>query len=393
MESHAGAAVESNGMPLAMPAPMPRMRAALAITAAWTVLVLLSCAKSIALARAFDTPYSVTGLLLDNGSWWYGWLIATPVVIALAAAFRLDDPDARLRASIVHLVAAFLLTSAQLIASAAAWAYTDGFGTATVRDPAFMIRNWYGTMIVPDMLTYVVIVGLYYAYDYNRRWKAGAILAAHLATQSATLRQQRAEAQLQALRMELNPHFLFNTLNAIVALVRKGDNARADTMLVRLSGLLRVALAREAMEVPLRRELELLDLYLDIERIRFAERLTVEFVVDPSASDALLPIMVLQPLVENSLRHGIALREGPGFVRVAAHRSGSAVVIDVIDSGSGGAATNGANGIGLTNVRQRLRALYGEADASLELTEHPDGGAQARLRLPYHTEARDVPDA
>ena len=390
MASHVESAIESTDslapVTFELPVPAPRLRVALAIIAAWTVPVLLSCAKGIVMSRAFDTPYTIIGLFLDNGSWWYGWLLATPVVIALAAAFRLDDPAVRLRAAAVHLVAAFVLTSAQLVASAAAWAYSDGFGTMRVASPGLVVRNWYATMIVPDMLTYVVIVGLYYAYDYNRRWKAGTMLAAQLATQTATLRQQRAEAELQALRMELNPHFLFNTLNSIVALVRKGDNPRADAMIVRLSSLLRITLARDdAIEVSLRRELELLDLYLDIERIRFADRLTVEFAVDQEASDALVPPMVLQPLVENSLRHGIAQREGPGFVCVSAQRDGTAVVIDVTDSGSGLAHGNGANGVGLNNVRQRLRALFGDGDASIELTNEPLGGTRARLRLPYHT--------
>jgi LytS/YehU family sensor histidine kinase len=373
---------------LADPHQISRVRIGAAIVGAWTVLVLLSCAKGIVLARAFDTPYSLASLVLDNASWWYGWLIATPAVIALAARFRLDDPPHRLRNVTLHTIAAVIITSAQLLASAAAWIYSNGFGTVRIAEPTVVLRGWYATMIVPDMLTYAVIAGLFYAYDYNRRWKAGVMLTAQLAMDSAVLRQQSAEAQLQALRMELNPHFLFNTLNSVVALVRKGDNARADTMLVRLGGLLRATLSRdEANEVPLHRELRLLDLYLDIERVRFADRLTVEFSVDPGAMDALVPPLVLQPLVENSLRHGIAQNEGPGSVHVVATRDGATVVIDVIDSG-GGMTTNGnGTGVGLTNVRQRLDALYGRERASIELSQNASGGARARIRVPYHVDS------
>jgi hypothetical protein len=368
--------------------PVSRRRIGVAIVGAWTVLVLLSCAKGIVLARVFDTPYTVASLVLDNASWWYGWLIATPAVIALSARFRLDDPAHRLRNVTLHAVAAVVITSAQLLASGAAWIYTNGFGTVRILAPATVLRGWYTTMLVPDMLTYAVIAGLFYAYDYNRRWKAGVMLTAQLAMDGAVLRQQSAEAQLQALRMELNPHFLFNTLNSVVALVRKGDNTRADTMLVRLGGLLRATLSRdEANEVPLHRELRLLDLYLDIERVRFADRLTVEFSVDPGAMDALVPPLVLQPLVENSLKHGIAQHEGPGSVRVTVTRDGASVVIDVIDSGAGVVTTGNGTGVGLTNVRQRLDALYGRERASVELTQNPTGGARARVRVPYHVES------
>lgn len=368
--------------------PASRTRIAAVIVGAWTMLVLLSCAKGIVLARVFGTPYTIASLVLDNASWWYGWLIATPAVIVLAARFRLDDASHRVRNAAVHALAAVVITSAQLLASGAAWIYTNGFGTVQIAAPAMMLRGWYTTMIVPDMLTYAVIAGLYYAYDYNRRWKAGVLLTAQLAMDSAALRQQSAEAQLQALRMELNPHFLFNTLNSVVALVRKGDNTRADTMLVRLGGLLRATLSRdEAVEVPLHRELALLDLYLDIERIRFADRLTVEFSVDPGAMDALVPPLVLQPLVENSLKHGIARNEGPGSVRVTAARDGAAVIIDVIDTGAGLSGNGNGTGLGLANVRQRLDALYGRERASVELTAEPAGGARARLRVPYHVDA------
>jgi LytS/YehU family sensor histidine kinase len=194
------------------------------------------------------------------------------------------------------------------------------------------------------------------------------------------------EARLNALRMELHPHFLFNTLNAISGLVRRREIDAAVRMLARLGELLRVTLERGSVQqVPLERELSFLRLYLEIERIRFHDRLGVDFEVDPEVLDALVPTLILQPLVENAVRHGVARLSGPGRVGVRAARQDGKLILQVADTGAGFQAGNGGTrlGVGLSNTRARLEQLYG-ADAAMMLDNGPAGGALVTVTLPYH---------
>jgi LytS/YehU family sensor histidine kinase len=196
------------------------------------------------------------------------------------------------------------------------------------------------------------------------------------------------QARLQALRMQLNPHFLFNTLNTISALIHENPDA-ADRMIVRLSELLRRTLDRgDVQEVPLREELEFLRSYLDIEQMRFPDRLTVTFDIEPKTQELLVPQLILQPLVENALRHGILPREEAGRVEISARVvDGQHLELKVRDDGSGLPAANGSpgrEGIGLQNVRSRLAQLYGAAQ-QLEIGNASTGGVEARIRIPCST--------
>ncbi len=198
------------------------------------------------------------------------------------------------------------------------------------------------------------------------------------------------QAQLTALKGQLQPHFLFNTLNAIMVLVRQEKGAQAEEMLARLSDLLRCVLDEvEAQEVPLRRELEYLDLYLSIEEVRFQDRLRVGISTGPETLDALVPHLGLQPLVENAIRHGIGRRSAAGRLEIRAARVGETLEIQVEDDGPGlppgGPSSQEVQGIGLANTRARLRQLYGGA-AALTLENGPDGGAVATLVVPYRAE-------
>jgi two-component system LytT family sensor kinase len=186
------------------------------------------------------------------------------------------------------------------------------------------------------------------------------------------------------LRMELNPHFLYNALNAIAGLVRRQDGARAVEMLARLGTLLRLTLERDSgHEVTLGRELELLDLYLDIERTRFSDRLRVDLDVPAAMLEALVPAFVLQPLVENAIRHGIAPVPEPGWVRIAASAHGGTLAIEIADTGPGvPAEASRSQGVGLRNTRARLAQLYG-GSAGLRLERGAAGGTIATLWLPF----------
>jgi two-component system LytT family sensor kinase len=204
--------------------------------------------------------------------------------------------------------------------------------------------------------------------------------------QAATLATELVQARLQALRMQINPHFFFNTLNTISALIHDDPHA-ADRMVARLSELLRRTLDRaDTQEVPLREELDFLRRYLEIEQTRFGERLTVNIQVEPGTEDLLVPFLLLQPLVENAIRHGIEPREEPGHVEIRARRDGGRLELRVKDNGDGLPAEPAREGIGLTNTRSRLMHLYDE-EASFELTNLPGGGLEVRIRLPARATA------
>jgi two-component system, LytTR family, sensor kinase len=194
---------------------------------------------------------------------------------------------------------------------------------------------------------------------------------------------------LQALQRQLHPHFLFNTLNGISALMHR-DVQAADRMLVRLSDLLRMALdRRSAQEVPLTNDLEFLAKYLEIEQARFGDRLAVRFDIDPETLDALVPNLLLQPLVENSVRHAVAARSEGGFVEVVARRAGDVLELKVRDNGPGlpkERTSSPPRGVGLTNTRSRLEHLYG-ASQRLQFSETPGGGLTVTVVVPFR---RDI---
>lgn len=204
---------------------------------------------------------------------------------------------------------------------------------------------------------------------------------------AAELEGELSRAQLHALRMQLNPHFLFNTLNTIAALIHEQPET-ADRVVVRLSELLRASLDRPgAHEIPLRQELDFLRRYLEIEQARFGDRLAVELQIGANLRDALVPALILQPVLENAIRHGVETRETAGRILVTAERQGERLDLCVADNGPGlpeGKASFPREGIGLSNTRSRLEHLYG-TQQSLILTAAPRGGLEVRISLPFHT--------
>ena len=203
----------------------------------------------------------------------------------------------------------------------------------------------------------------------------------------AELESRLVQARLQALRMQLNPHFLFNTLNSIASLVYEEPQA-ADEMIGSLSELLRLALDDSTrQEITLREELNFLDKYLLIEQARFGERLRIEKEIEPDALDATVPILILQPLVENAVKHGIEMQLAPGLIRVVAIKSGDKLLLQVADNGRGAEAAADGNlkeGVGLSNTRSRLKELYGES-ASLTIRAGETGGFLAEIQIPWRT--------
>lgn len=228
------------------------------------------------------------------------------------------------------------------------------------------------------LATYAVIVGVWH-------WLAQQGRLRERERQAQELSRQLAEARLQALRMQLNPHFLFNTLNAIATLVHR-DARTADEMIACLSDFLRLTLnAPNASEVPLQKELEFARCYLDIEKVRFGDRLVILEDIAPNCLNIAVPALVLQPLLENAIRHGIERQPERGEIRLDARRDGDRMLLRVADTGPGLAPRPESRpGIGLANTRARLRELHGDL-ASLEFVEAETGGLRVEVRLPWRS--------
>jgi LytS/YehU family sensor histidine kinase len=236
-----------------------------------------------------------------------------------------------------------------------------------------------------NILMYWGLVGIDHGLSYYVSYQERAREALRLEVHASELKARLVHEQLSALKMQLQPHFLFNTLNTIMVLVRQQKTQQAEEMLARLSDLLRCVLEDvDAQEVPLRRELEYLQLYLSIEQTRFQDRLRVEVSADPAILDAAVPQMGLQPIVENAVRHGIGRSSAAGWIRVSVSRLDQSLQIQVEDDGPGFASTKEGegSGIGLSNTRARLHQLYGDA-AELTLDNRDQGGAVVRMVLPY----------
>jgi two-component system LytT family sensor kinase len=306
------------------------------------------------------------------------WLILgalTPITYYLARRFPLRRPRLA-RNVLVHLCGALVLCLA--------WAGA-GVGLRLL-----LGTSWQGVPLSQQLASWMLIslpwsVFIYFAVLGSMQAFAYFVEARERETQAAQLAARLAEARLGALRMQLHPHFLFNSLNAITVLVRDQRTREATSMLELLSDVLRQVLRTDpSHEVALTEELRFLKQYLAIEQVRFSDRLTVMFAVDADVRDAAVPGFVLQPLVENALRHGLADRSEEGVVEIGARRDGGDLVLWVRDNGVGlpsGDAARGP-GLGLANTRERLATLYG-VRARLDLAASPGGGTTATIRLPY----------
>ena len=240
--------------------------------------------------------------------------------------------------------------------------------------PSLFIRS--ATQARVNVPIYWIIVSIAHALTFYRR-------SQERENKALELEARLTDAKLQALRMQLHPHFLFNTLNAISTLVHK-DPAAADEMIANLSELLRATLDTTTQEISLRQELNLLNRYLEIQQARFGQRLRVEKEIDAASLDAQVPTLVLQPLVENAIRHGIEPNPAPGQVKIGAHLKEGKVRLTVRDNGIGAkAVAKDREGIGIANTKARLEALYGES-ARLILSTASEGGFTVEIELPFH---------
>ncbi|RYZ43875.1 MAG: histidine kinase [Myxococcaceae bacterium] len=327
-------------------------------------------------AQAKDPTYSFGRALLVQVPPWQYWALATPLVLALGRRFRLERGVWPLGLG-VHLAAfaVLMVPYATLIffvsrAAGETWLLDISLGQ--------MLPLMVAKYIVIGLLIYGGILSIGHAVEYHRRYREGELAQARLETRLA-------HAQLDALRAQLHPHFLFNTLNAISVLVRKQDTAGSIRMLTGVSELLRMALHNTGRQhVPFHEDVDFLERYLDIEQTRFQDRLQVVRAIDPATLGALVPSLILQPLVENAIKHGLATRSGAGRVELRASREGARLVLEVLDDGPGLAPDwDRRDGcIGVANVRARLYQLYGDGHG-FTLENRSGGGVRARLELPF----------
>jgi two-component system LytT family sensor kinase len=347
-----------------------------------TILGAISSAMAWNFTRSLPgggAAWSVWTLVTLNYTYWYVWALFAPAVIWLSQHFRFER-QGLVRSLAVHLPAVVVFSLAHIAAlQAMQWWIAMAEGRAfdwwaEFRRGALLNFDW-------EMMTYWAIVGISHAVLYYRESRERAVRASQLETQLV-------EARLATLQQQLHPHFLFNTLHAISALMHRDVDA-ADRTLMRLSDLLRMTLDNlDQQEVTLQSELDFLGKYLEIEQTRFADRLSVRFDVQPEALDVLVPTLLLQPLVENAIKHGIARKAGPGHIDIRAWQASGKLCIEVRDDGVGLSETALhalQKGIGVSTTRARLQHRFG-ADYRFEFHRQQQGLAVV-VAVPWRRQA------
>jgi sensor histidine kinase YesM len=360
-----------------------RLRTYAAIFLAWTVVGVFFFTQGLVQKAASHDPTP----------WWHyllTWLIGvylsallTPAILWLGRRFPFERKYWPRRAAL-HLLFSIAFGVIELALHGVLLPWMGLFPAVmtsfSVTFAILMVLSFH-----QDVITYWFILGIQYGFQYYRKYQEREKDALRLELHASELQAQLVQAQLSALKMQLQPHFLFNTLNAIMVLVRQQRGSEAEETLALLGDLLRCVLEDvEAQEVPLRRELEYLQLYLAIEQVRFRDRLRVEIAADPAVLDAAVPHMGLQPIVENAIRHGIGRKSSAGKVQIQASRVNQSVEVTVRDDGPGfpPADPSRSPGIGLANTRARLHQLYGEA-GRLTVENGEQGGAVVTMVVPY----------
>ena len=346
----------------------------------FVVLGILTAVEAFIAQQLWDKPISWALAFRRSFKVTFAYAVFTAPLLWFCGYLRFEA-GRRARWFIAHTLGALAFSVAIVALTSLLQAGERSVQTGEILTFNYLFKRLLVTYTISNIFKYWIVVlghlGWQYYKAYRERERQAAVLSTELV-----------QARLQALRMQINPHFLFNTLNTISALIRENPDA-ADRMIVRLSELLRRTLDRgDVQEVPLREELDFLRGYLEIEQMRFPDRLTVTFDIEPKANELLVPHLILQPLVENALRHGIMPREEAGRIEISARvAEGQHLELKVRDNGNGLSPANGTpdrEGIGLKNVRSRLTQLYGGAQ-EFELGNATGGGVEARIRIPCCT--------
>jgi signal transduction histidine kinase len=355
-----------------------RRYATLVIAVAWTLFGVYSGLQTHYRSTLWGRPYGFWPSLRLEVLYTTIWALLTPLILFLARRFPLPSPN-WFRNFLVHITAMFAFAAGTKLI----WDFTARPPGSVYQkegvNPTAILKSVTSALDSGTMLYWVTLLSSY-AYSYYRRFEKERL-------QASELQRQFSNAQLQALKMQLHPHFLFNALHTISGLVRPDPDA-AERMIARLSDFLRISLEDSAVQqVELREELRFLNLYLDIERVRFDERLDVVFDIEPGTEHALVPNLILQPLVENSIRHGISQRLSGGRIVISARRPDGTLVLSVADNGPGVELADLSprrEGVGLSNTRSRLRRMYGDRQ-QIALVRPAEGGLEVRIVIPYET--------
>ena len=330
------------------------------------------------------SPVPWSRMLLEQVMVWYPLALLAPAILWCGQRFRLERTSwpwalpLHLGLTLIYDLAHTAITIPLL-----SW-----FWPGDALMPSMMqvaVRRLIGRLPV-SLLTYWLILGAGYAFEYYRRYREEQVQASQLELRASQLEARLVQAQLQTLRMQLQPHFLFNTLHAVSTLM-EDDIKAARRMIARLSELLRLTLEQSnQQEVSLQQELETLSRYLEIEQIRFQDRLQVEMQIAPETLNARVPHLILQPLVENAIRHGIAPLSSAGRIEIKAERKDGWLEMRVRDDGPGAPAGEATlkEGIGLANTRARLEQLYGR-EHRFEMSNAADGGMLVTLTIPFQS--------
>jgi two-component system LytT family sensor kinase len=349
-------------------------RGAALLLALWSIPGILAGVETVLFQMMEGRHPPLGRVLIQQCAGWWAWAAMTPIVFMLAERWPLRRPM-RVATLGVHLLGSLVTT----LVHGTVYSLVS-LALATTPPPSVTV------VVVRSMVGWLPItVPIYFGLVAVAHWLILARRDREREQRTLALEAQLAGAELQALRMQLHPHFLFNTLNTIAMLVREQDVTASVKLITQLSDVLRQVLRSvNTQEVPLSEEIAFTKSYLEIEEVRFADRLRVRWMVPDDVARGSVPHLILQPLVENALRHGIAQREDAGLLEIGARREGNRLLAWVSDDGPGLSATYAAgDGIGLSNVRARLAALY-RADASLALESLPLGGVRATLSIPWH---------
>jgi two-component system, LytTR family, sensor kinase len=343
--------------------------------AAWTLVAIVAYVtvplQALAASRAMPPLRASLNALV--GSW--VWVPFTPAILWLAERYPLDRRTWK-RNGLLHLAAA---VSTIVIGAPPAYLIVTLLDVPS-RPPTLLAQAIGETFI--DLVAYAALLALGHAMTYYR-------LSAEERVRRSELEARLLGARMEALEARMHPHFLFNALNTVSSLVRTGDSKAAVRAVARLGDLLRSLLLDDGQEVPLAQELDFVGRYLELEQARFGDRLSARIEADPTVLDALVPRLVLQPLVENALRHGIEPSADPGRVEVRAARIGEMLELEVRNTGSRGGSPTPSTRIGLANTRARLAQLYGDRQ-QLALTTDARGTV-ARVLIPFRAPGRELP--
>jgi sensor histidine kinase YesM len=352
-----------------------------AIWGIWTFIGAVFTLQGYFTSYRSERPMLFVDSLYLQMTWAYLWALATPLVLWASARLPIERNN-WIRSSLLHVPISILLsvflTALGHILLWLYWGYRAGKPYSFASMTRFVVANFSEGIGI-----YLLIALSSYAYNYYTRYREGQL-------KTLQLEAQLSQAQLQALKMQLHPHFLFNTLHSISALLNK-DVEAARKMITRLGDFLRLTLENSgAQEVTLKQEMEFLTCYLEIERIRFQNRLVTRMDLGELTLLAKVPNLILQPIVENAIRHGIAPRSSPGLIEIEAKQLNGTLRIQVRDNGPGlpehrTDQNQFKKGLGLANTETRLKRLYG-ADHLFDLSNDPAGGLIVTLEIPFHTD-------